>query len=123
MAQTVSDEIIMSSLIAAGSIRAAAKSANVSEATIKSRLNDPAFREQYNSLRVNILQETAAGLTARLETAINALADIICDELNPVSVRVSAADSLLRHGLRYHSAAVLEARIAALEEAAQYDTA
>ena len=113
----ISDETILSALISAGSIRGAAKRANISEGTVRNRLSDPDFRAEFDKLRGELLQEAAQGLTARLESATATMAEIMEDGQNPASVRVSAADAVLRHALRYLEAADILRRLDALEAA------
>ena len=115
--ERITDERILAALLTAGSVRAAARSANVSEATVRNRLADPDFRARYDRLRGELLQEAAAGLTAKLESATATMAEIMEDGQNPASVRVSAADAVLRHGLRYIEAGNILRRLDALEAA------
>ena len=56
-------------------------------------------------------------MTAKLESATATMAEIMEDGQNPASVRVSAADSVLRHGLRYIEAGNILRRLDALEAA------
>ena len=111
----IDDERILAALIASGSIRAAAKAAGIAEGTIRNRLTDPDFRKKYDDLRGDLLQEATAGMTTRLKAATDTLAAIMEDKGNAASVRLAACDALLRHCLRYFSAAELERRLAALE--------
>ena len=53
--QKLNDEKILGALLAAGSVRKAAKIADVSEATIRNRLNDEAFRTQYEKAKAAVL--------------------------------------------------------------------
>ena len=117
MVTKIDEERILAALIANGSIRAAAKAAGIAESTIRNRLNDPVFRVRYDKLRSDLLQEAAAGLTAKLDSATATISQIMEDDVNPASVRLAASDALLRHCLRYFSTAELERRIAALEAA------
>ena len=118
----ISDETILSALISAGSIRGAAKRANISEGTVRNRLSDPDFRAEFDKLRGELLQEAAQGLTARLESATATMSEIMEDGKNPASVRVSAADAVLRHALRYVEAADILRRLDALEAAQEEET-
>lgn len=111
----IDDERILAALIASGSIRAAAKAAGIAEGTIRNRLTDPDFRKKYDDLRGDLLQEATAGMTTRLQAATDTMAAIMEDKGNAASVRLAACDALLRHCLRYFSAAELERRLAALE--------
>ena len=115
--QRKNDEIILSALIAAGSIRAAAKVADVSETTIRTRLNDDDFRQRYEQAKGAILTEACDALSARLTLAVDTLCEVLEDTKNAATVRVSAADSLLRHGLRYVEVANILARLEAIEKA------
>ena len=113
----ISDETILSALISAGSIRGAAKRANISEGTVRNRLSDPDFRAEFDKLRGELLQEATAGMTAHLQAATETMTAIMEDTENAASVRLAACDALLRHCLRYFSATEIERRIAALEAA------
>ena len=119
--QRKNDEIVLSALISAGSIRTAAKSANVSESTIRTRLNDPDFRERYEQAKKAILTEACDALSARLTLAIDTLCEVLEDTKNAPTVRVSAADALLRHGLRYIEMANILARLDALEQRTNHE--
>lgn len=115
------DEAILAALISCGSIRKAAKIAGVAESTVRKRLNDETFRERYEQAKDGILSEACDALSARLTLAIDTLSEVLADTENAASVRVSAADAMLRHGLRYVEAANILARLDALEKA-QEDT-
>ena len=119
MEQKGNSEKILAALITCGSVRAAAKSANVSESTIRNRLADPIFREKYQSAKSAILEEACDALSARLTLAVDSLCQVLENEKNPATVRISAADSVLRHGLKYVEAANILRRLDALEEAAR----
>jgi hypothetical protein len=118
----IDDERILAALIAAGSVRRAAQIADVSESTIRNRMADPAFRAKFDKLRGDILQEATAGLTAKLESATGTMAEIMEDKQNPASVRVSAADAVLRHSLRFVECADVLRRLDALEAAQENET-
>ena len=112
----ISNEKIMSALIATGSVRAAAKVACVSETTIRTRLNDTDFRAEYEKAKSEILTEACDALGARLTLAVDVLCDVLDSDATPATVKVSAADSILRQGLRYVEAANILRRLDALEQ-------
>lgn len=118
----IDDEKILAALISCGSVRTAAKSANISESTIRNRLCDPVFRERYEIAKAAILQESCDALTARLTLAIDTLSAVLEDNQNAATVRISAADAVLRHGLRYIEAANILRRLEALEEVLKEDS-
>ena len=115
--QRKNDEIILSALIAAGSIRAAAKIADVSETTIRTRLNDDDFRQRYEQAKGAILTEACDALSARLTLAVDTLCEVLEDTENAATVRVSAASEILRQGLRYIEVANILTRLEAIEKA------
>lgn len=117
----ISNEKIMAALIATGSVRAAAKVACVSETTIRTRLNDTDFRAEYEKAKSEILTEACDAISARLTLAVDALCEVLDSTETAATVRVSAADSLLRHGLRYIEAANILTRLDALEAAQNAD--
>lgn len=115
--QKLNDEKILGALLAAGSVRKASKIAECSETTIRTRLNDDEFRQRYEQAKSMVLSEACDAISARLTCAIDTLCDILKNTENAASVRVSACDSLLRHGLRYVEVANILARLDAIEKA------
>lgn len=110
------DEQILAALIATGAVRPAAKVAGVSETTIRTRLADPDFRVQYETAKGAVLQEACDCLAARLTSAVDALSSVLDSDSTPATVKVSAADAILRHGLRYVETANILRRLDALEQ-------
>ena len=114
----ISNEKIMAALIACGSVRAAARAVGVSETTVRARLNDPDFRKEYETAKGAVLEEACDSLSARLTHAVDVLVEVLDNTQTPATVRVSAADSLLRHGLRYIEMGNILLRLDALEQRA-----
>lgn len=112
----ISNEKIMAALIACGSVRAAARAVGVSETTVRARLNDPDFRKEYETAKGAVLEEACDSLSARLTHAVDVLVEVLDNTENAATVRVSAADSLLRHGLRYIEMGNILLRLDALEQ-------
>ena len=113
---TKNNEQILAALVATGSVRAAAKAVGVSETTIRARLNDPDFRAEYEKAKSEILTEACDALAARLTLAVDVLCDVLDSDATPATVKVSAADSILRQGLRYVEVANVLRRLDALEQ-------
>ena len=120
--QRKNDEILLSALIACGSIRAAAKIAECSETTIRTRLNDDDFRQRYEQAKGAILTEACDALSARLTLAVDTLCEVLEDTENAATVRVSAASEILRQGLRYIEVANILTRLDAIEKAQKDNT-
>lgn len=100
---------------------ACCKSCGVSETTIRARLNDPDFRAQYEKAKSEILTEACDALSARLTSAVDALYRVLDDDSTPATVKVSAADAILRHGLRYVETANIIRRLDALENGVTHE--
>lgn len=117
----ISNEKIMAALIACGSVRAAARAVGVSETTVRARLNDPDFRKEYETAKGAVLEEACDCLAARLTSAVDALSSVLDSDSTPVTVKVSAADAILRHGLRYVETANILRRLDALENGVTHE--
>ena len=109
------DEKLIAALLDCGSVRAAARRTHCSATTIRARLDDPIFRERYQNAKKGVLKEATDAIVARLTGAADALAEVMSDSNAAASVRVSAADAILRHGLRYLQAGNIIERLDALE--------
>lgn len=116
MKKRFSGEDILQALIEHGSARAAAKSLGCSTTTITKRLTDATFRKRYDEARAAALSEAVDRMRGKLATAVDTLTGVMEDDSNPATVRVSAADALLRHSLRYIETQDFEKRLKALEE-------
>lgn len=114
--QKLNDEKILGALLAAGSVRKAAQIADVSETTIRTRLADPDFRAQYETAKGAVLQEACDALSARLTSAVDALSSVLDADSTPANAKITAADAILRHGLRYVEVANIIRRLDALEQ-------
>ena len=62
------------------------------------------------------MTEACDALAARLTLAVDVLCDVLDSDATPATVKVSAADSILRQGLRYVEAANILRRLDALEQ-------
>ena len=87
----------------------------MSRNAIYKRLQDKGFRQQYDSAQGALLSVASTAMADGLNDAVNALLDVIRDKDSAASVRVSAADSLLRHCCRYIESASICRRLDALE--------
>lgn len=115
MAQKYSDEQILEALLAAGSARQAAKRLGCSLSCVRDRMAKPRFKEQYDRAKADALADTVCNLQTRMSTAVDVLAVMMVNPEIAATVRVSAADSILRHGLRYVEQFEIIRRIERLE--------
>ena len=115
MAQKYSDEQILEALLMAGSARQAARRLGCSLSCVRDRLSKPAFKAKYEKAKADALGDAIDNLSIRLTTAVDVLAKVMTDSETAATVRVSAADAILRHGLRYVEQYEIIKRIEALE--------
>lgn len=111
-----SDEKYISALVSAGSVRGAAAVLGVTPRRVAEKLKDQDFKQRYEEAKSAVLNQTVAEIVGQLTAAVRTLAAVAADETAPQTVRVSACDSLLRHGLRYLEAGDFERRLRELEE-------
>ena len=115
MAQKYSDEQVLEALVMAGSAKQAARRLGCSLSCVRDRLSKPAFKAKYEKAKADALGDAIDNLSIRLTTAVDVLAKVMTDSETAATVRVSAADSVLRHGLRYIEMFDVLKRLEALE--------
>lgn len=117
MPKTVSDEKLLEMLLVHGGVGGAATALGLSRNAIYKRLRDDAFRQQYDALQGVLLGVAASTMCDGLTDAVSALLEVIRDKNAAATVRISAADSLLRHCAKYIETASVLRRLDALEAA------
>lgn len=115
----INDEKILSSLLSASTVGAAAAEAGVSERTVRARLADDAFRAEYERRRRATLDNACRTLQSALTDAVDVLTSIMQDAENSPQSRITAARSVLEYGVKLTELTDLAARVAALEAAAK----
>jgi hypothetical protein len=102
-------------LLARGESQAnAARQTGLSDRTIRRRLDDPAFRQQVDEFRAQMLESASGRLADLLDQALDTLADLMTHS-GPPAVRLQAAKCVFESALKYREAASLEQRLLALE--------
>ena len=117
MAQKYSDDVILEALLTAGSARQAARRLGCSLSCVRDRLSKPAFKAKYQKIMADALSDAIDNLKIRMSSAVDVLSVTMTKEDTPATVKVSAADAILRHGLRYVEQYDIIKRIEALEAA------
>lgn len=92
----MSDEKLIAALLAAPTVREAAKIAGVSESSIYSKLRSYSFRDELTKQRALLLEDTRTALQSHLMTAIECIAEIIENKQAPPQTRLNACESLVR---------------------------
>src|SRR4051794_10240778 len=104
------DDQLRLALACGATVEAAARQAGVSPRTAYRRLGDPAFRLAVATLRVEMIQRTAATLTAAGGEAVKALVALLA-AAEPGPVRLGAAKAILEIGIKFREVADLEQRL------------
>ena len=105
-------------LLSCSNLKQAAEAAGCNRSTLYRYMADPAFNKELNRLRFFQLSQAAGSLQRNAERAAVILFEIAEDKEAPVSVRLSAARSILETGIKFAETINLEARLTELEMAA-----
>ena len=88
-------QVALAALVKEPSVRAAARSCGISEASIyRWRQHDPAFKEALRAARWGALEDSRRRVEAAADTATETLLDVMRDKKAPASARVAAARTL-----------------------------
>jgi phage terminase small subunit len=115
---TRKQEALISALLTAPSLAAAAQQAGLSEVTAWRWLKDATFQAAYREARRAVVQQAIVQVQHATGTAVQTLVAVMQDNESPSSARVSAARSILEMAIRAVEIEDLEARITALEQQA-----
>jgi phenylalanyl-tRNA synthetase beta subunit len=114
--QKGADQALALALACGATVENAARKAGIAERTAYRRLDDPAFRQRVNQLRLELVQRTAGMLSGAGLGSVKTLVDLQNDVAVAAGVRRRAARDVLELGLKLREAADLEERLAAVEE-------
>ena len=113
----VTDNDIMTALLCNGSPTAAARELGISHTTVIKRTRNPKFMAKFKECQDILLQSAVSTMKVRLSESLDTLSRIMKNPDAPYSVRVSAADSMLRHCRGYIETSEIAQRIKELEKA------
>jgi hypothetical protein len=113
-----SDHKILMALACGATAESAARQAGVSESTVYRRLDDADFRRRLQKIRADMVQRTAAALTAAGAEAVRGLLELLRGA-RAEAVRLGAIRSVLEIGMKVREFAELEERLATLEQQAE----
>jgi hypothetical protein len=100
-------------------IEEAARAVNVSTKTLLRWQKEPEFDAAYRAAKRAAFGQSIARLHQMTTAAVSTLGKVMLDPATPPATRVRAADSILNHTTKAIEIEDVEARVAALEEAAQ----
>jgi hypothetical protein len=109
------DKVLLAALGCGATIEVAAHKAGVSEATVYRRLLDPEFQKELQRFQSDMVQRSAATMTAATTEAIKTLL-ALQQPSNSGAVRLGSARAIIELGTKLRETAHLEQRIAALEQ-------
>lgn len=102
MSKTASnDEQIIAALLQHGTIKEAAAAAGVTPRTIYNRMNDRAFRAQYEAAKNDMLRTAYIRINAKLTAAIDTTAEIMQNPENNAAVRLQAAQTIITNAAKF----------------------
>ena len=112
---TRKQEALISALLTAPSLAAAAQQAGLSEVTAWRWLKDATFQAAYREARRAVVQHAITQVQQATGEAVETLRSVMQDAEAPASARVSAAKAVLETAIKAVELEDLEARIVALE--------
>jgi hypothetical protein len=115
------DQLLLMALVCGATVEAAARAADISQATAHRRLKDPEFCNQIQQTKADMVQRTASMLTASGMESVKTLLELQKSS-NTGSVRLGAARAVLEIGMKAREFAELEERLTSLEEQAAANT-
>jgi len=115
---TRKQEALISALLTAPSLAAAAQTAGIGEVTAWRWLKEPTFQTAYRDARRAVVQQAITQVQQATGEAVETLRTVMQDPEAPASAKVSAAKNILDMAVKAVELEDLEARIAALEHQA-----
>jgi hypothetical protein len=101
------------------SVEDAARAVKITPRTLYRWQQDPVFDKAYRKARRTAFGQGAARLQQASSAAVSAVLKIMVEQQTPASTRLRAADLVLTHGAKAIEIEDIEARVAALEQAAE----
>ncbi len=109
-------EKVLVALLHHGAVRAAAKEAGVSEATVFRYLQDPEFQAHYRDARRQLVETAIAQLQSDCTIAVRVLREVAEDKNSPASSRVAAARTIIEQSIGAIELMDLQERVEHLEK-------
>ncbi|MCC6322741.1 MAG: hypothetical protein IT438_15035 [Phycisphaerales bacterium] len=118
---TPEQESAIAALLTQPTLAKAAKSADVSDRTLRRWLREPVFRDAFRSARRQMFAQAIALTQHYTPLAVNVLAKVMTDPLSASPSKVAAAAAMMRFGRESIELDDLVERIEKLEEGQQGD--
>jgi hypothetical protein len=108
------DETLILALSCGSTIENAARQAGVVDRTVYRRLRDPEFQAKLRAARTDMVERTAAMLTAAAFESVKTLLKLQSDT-HTKAVQLGAAKAVLEYGVKLRENSDLMIRVAAIE--------
>jgi hypothetical protein len=111
-------EDAIAALLSQPTVEQAARAVNIGTRTLLRWLQVPEFKAAYHKARREAFGQATARLQQASGAAVSTIVRIMLDKDAPVSSRLRAAESVVGHAAKAIEIEEIEARLAALEQAA-----
>ena len=112
---TAKQKKAVSALLRCPTVKKAAAEAKIGYSTIRRWLQEDEFRNEYEKQLAGLISEAAATAKKGLDPALLVLWEIIADEYEATTTRISAARVFMDSGMKLAELADIASRIEALE--------
>ena len=109
------EDALLHALACGASAEAAANQCGVDRSTVNRRLRDPEFKRRLHEMRAEMVDRTAAMLSAAGCQSVSTLLELQ-RAVHPPAARLAAAKAVLEKGMKIREAIDYEKRISALEQ-------
>jgi phage terminase small subunit len=109
----------IAALIGGATVTEAADKAGVKRQTVHTWLNEKGFKTELKISEAKVLDEVSRKLVALADKAVSAFKDVLDNSEADISLRVQAADKLIRRLIELRTQVDLEERVSELEKMAK----
>ncbi len=112
-------EEAITALLTQRNVEEAARSIGVDTKTLLRWMKEPEFDSEYREARRSAFRQSVSRLQQASPAAVSTLLKVMVDSGTPASTKVRAAETILSHSAKAIELEDIEARLAALERAAE----
>lgn len=95
--KTLSNEVIIASILQHGTIKEASEAVGMSPRTVYDRMKDADFRAEYMEAKTDLIRKSVIAINEKISAAIDTIAEIMTNpEVNPAT-RLQAAQTILNN--------------------------
>ena len=98
--RTVSDEEIVSALLACSTVSEAAKKCGLATRTLYDRMKYKSFQLLYNGAKADVLRKAVLLITGKLTEAVEVVAEILSDTAVNPAIRLQAAQTIINSAVK-----------------------